>query len=338
VSRSACIIPVVGNTEGLETTLVSVLERRPEGCEVLVVLNVPYHDPYGLQGEIQILQAPPEAGLVECINRGIAATQAPIVHVLAAGYEVETGWMERALVHFDDPRVAAVTPVVYDRDEREKIVAAGVSCQRGGKRTVRQWIPTSDELATTGPTLQAAFYRKAALEAFAGGLPNDVGDEHADVDLAVSLLRAKWLLKFEPDCRISGNSIAAIHNGGFSSGLAGERFYWRHWTEAGGISGLPAHCLTVIAEMLRCKPIWKGPAEILGRLVALCQFGHYRQHRQILAKLKSTVLAAEQQQEMNAVNELDDKLISSSTRRLDAPHETSSPKLARQRRNAHQKN
>ncbi len=52
----------MGNTEGLETTLVSVLERRPEGCEVFVVLNVPYHDPYGLQGEIQILQAPLKQG------------------------------------------------------------------------------------------------------------------------------------------------------------------------------------------------------------------------------------------------------------------------------------
>ena len=59
----ACIIPVVGSTEGLETTLVSVLERRPEACEVFVVLNVPYHDPYHLQGEIQILQAPRGQGL-----------------------------------------------------------------------------------------------------------------------------------------------------------------------------------------------------------------------------------------------------------------------------------
>lgn len=62
MSRSACIIPLVGNTEGLETTLVSVLERRPDGCEVLVVLNVPYHDPFGLQGEIQILERGPKPG------------------------------------------------------------------------------------------------------------------------------------------------------------------------------------------------------------------------------------------------------------------------------------
>ncbi len=257
--------------------------------------------------------------------------------MLAVGYEVETGWMERALVHFDDPRVAAVTPVVYDRNEREKIVAAGVSCRRGGERTVRQGILSDDEPAISGPTLQAAFYRKAALEAFAGGLPNDVGDEYADIDFAMSLLRAKWLLKFEPDSRILGHSITAIHNGRSFSGLAAERFYWRHWTEAGGISGLPAHCLTVFAEMLRCKPIWKGPAEILGRLVAFFQFGHYRQHRQIMAKLESDLLAAEQQHEMRAVREFGDNLSNNSTRRVDAPHETSSPKSAQQRRNAYQK-
>jgi hypothetical protein len=338
VSRSACIIPVVGNTEGLEATLVSVLERRPDGCEVLVVLNIPYHDPYGLQGEIQILQASPDAGLVECINRGISATNAPIVHILAAGYEVETGWIERAQVHFEDPRVAAVTPVVHDRNERERILTAGVRCGRGGKRIVRQQMPASEELATTGPTLQAAFYRKAALEAF-GGLPKDVGNELADVDLAASLLRAKWLFKFEADCRISGSSIPAHQHGGFSSGVTAERFYWRHLTESGGISGLPAHWLTAIAETLRCKPIWKAPTEILGRLAAFCQFGHYRRHRQMMVDLERDALVAQQQwQAMNVAKESGGKGTPDSTLRVDGSHGMAQPKKpARQRSNAHQK-
>lgn len=260
------------------------------------------------------------------------------MHVLAAGCEVDTGWIERALVHFEDPRVAAVTPVVYDRND-EKIVAAGVSCRRGGKRLMRQRMPAGDELTTIGPTLQAAFYRKAALEAFAGGVPKDVGDELADIDLAISLLRAKWLLKFEPDCRISGHSLAAPHGSGFSSGLAAERFYWRHLIEAGGMPGLPAHCLTAIAEALRCKPIWKGPAEILGRLAAVCQLGHYRQHRQMMTKLELDALAAEQQwQEMRTAKERDGKRTFNSTHRVDAPHGAGQPtKSARQRRNAHQK-
>ena len=67
----ACIIPVIGDTEGLETTLLSVLERRTDDCEVLVVLNSPYSDPYRLQGEIQFLQAPQGTGLVGCINSAL---------------------------------------------------------------------------------------------------------------------------------------------------------------------------------------------------------------------------------------------------------------------------
>ena len=132
--RLACIIPVVGNTDGLDSTLLSVLERRPDDCEMLVVLNVPYPDPYNLQGEIQILQAPPETGLVGCVNIGMAATQAPIVHLLANGLEASEGWVESALVHFNDPRVAAVTPLIYGTTDRSLLLAAGVGYCRGGRK------------------------------------------------------------------------------------------------------------------------------------------------------------------------------------------------------------
>ena len=123
---SACIIPVVGTADRLEGTLVSVLEHRPDNCEVIVVLNTSYDDPFELRGEIQFIEAPPATGLVGCINFGIAAATAPIVHVLASGFEASNGWLEKATQHFSDPRVAAVTPIVYDAAERDRLIAAGV--------------------------------------------------------------------------------------------------------------------------------------------------------------------------------------------------------------------
>ena len=40
VSRLAIIIPFLGNSQRLEETLVSVLENRPDDCEVIVVLGI----------------------------------------------------------------------------------------------------------------------------------------------------------------------------------------------------------------------------------------------------------------------------------------------------------
>lgn len=337
----ACIIPVTGNTEGLETTLVSVLERRPDSCEVLVVLDTPYHDPYDLQGEIQFLEAPPGAGLVACVNLGIAATSAPIVHVLAAGSEVDSGWIERALMHFDDPRVAAVTPLVYDRNDHERIVAAGVSFDQGGRRIVHRSMPTQSELssARVGPVVQAAFYRRSALAAFGNGLPVDVGDEFADIDLAESLRQANWQLKLDPTCRVFASSIAKRLSRGFMSGRSSERFYWRHFREAGGFIGLFTRCLVIIRELARCKPLWKAPAELIGRLAALCQFDHYRKYRQLLAACGQDARAAQDQwQSMQKVTASDSKVASTTTHRVDVPHKGVKPKnSSNQRRTYRQK-
>lgn len=337
----ACIIPVVGNTDGLESTLVSVLERRPDGCEVLVVLAAAYHDPYDLKGEIQFLQAPPGAGLVDCVNLGILATRAPIVHLLAAGSEVDSGWIERALEHFDDSRVAAVTPLVYDRMDRERIVAAGVSCGRGGRRILHHSMPIEDESSpvSVGPVVQAAFYRKSALEALGGGLPLDVGDDFADVDLAGSLRQANWHLKLEPNCRIFSSSIGKPPSGGFMSGRASERFYWRQYSEAGGLIGLLTHCLVVTRDLMRCKPLWKAPAEFLGRLAALCQLGLYRKYRQLVAASGQDARAAQdQRQAMQKVTENDSKAAPTTTHRVDVPHKVIKPKSSSgQRRTYRQK-
>ncbi len=241
--RLACIIPALGNTESLETTLVSVLERRPDDCEVLVVLNAPYADPYNLQGEVQFLQAGANADLISCLNLGIAETKAPIVHLLASGCQVDDAWIEQALPHFDDPRVAAVTPAIYDANNHQQLLAAGVGYRRGGRKTICRTLPQADEessLHSVGPLLQAAFYRKAALNAI-GGLPAGLGEQLADVDLALALRHARWQIELEPKCRVFAPAIEAPEANGFSTGLHAERLFWRHVPEVGGLVGLLAH-------------------------------------------------------------------------------------------------
>jgi GT2 family glycosyltransferase len=293
VARLACIIPVLGTTDGLETTLVSVLERRADDCEVVVVLNVPYDDPYQLSGEVKFLDAARGAGLVECLNVGIGATQAPIVHTLACGFEVADGWTERARTHFEDPRVAAVTPAIHHAADRERLIAAGVGYRRGGSKVIARQAASSDgsALQSVGPLLQAAFIRREALAAFDGILPMAVGDGLADIDLALTLRRAGWQIHFDSQCRVFAASIDEPQTIGFQAGLHAERLFWRHWAETGRLAGLIAHPATALGHI--AGSTWTAPLHVLGRFIACCQFGSQRSYQQTLAA--ATLAASEAQ-------------------------------------------
>ncbi len=74
----------------METTLVSVLEHRPSDCEILLVFNAPYDDPYSLKDEVQFIQAPANASRVACVNwpRDV---QSPYISILAPGVTVAEG-------------------------------------------------------------------------------------------------------------------------------------------------------------------------------------------------------------------------------------------------------
>ena len=333
---SACIIPVVGTTDGLENTLVSVLERRPDHCEVIVVLNTPYDDPFDLQSELQFIHAPAKTGLVECINLGIAAATAPIVHLLTSGFEAGDGWLETATAHFADPRVAAVTPLIYHAAEGDRLLAAGVGYVRGGRRVVCQAAPNPSvdtPRQSIGPAIVAASYRKAALAAVGGGVPMAVGDRLADVDLALTLSSAGWVIATDANCRVYGATIDQPLGSGFMSGMWSERLFWRHVKHRGLIAEMLAHPITAFSDSIRDVPFWRLPAQVLGRLIAICQFGHYAVQRQIFAAAKAQAEAAHNSA-MNSSKEITVEATSRESkpqRRLDPPHRKSRTKKIAQR-------
>ena len=182
--RLSCIIPVVGDVRPLESTLVSVLANRPDDCEILVVLNRPYDDPYDLKSEVRFLEANARTGYIGCANLGIRASAAPVVHLLGAGLEVTEGWADAALDRLRDPTVAAVAPIVRHSNGGRQSLTAGVAYLRGGRRTAcLQLLNCTVPGDPLGPSAAAAFFRKSALLGL-GGLPEELGDELADVDFA----------------------------------------------------------------------------------------------------------------------------------------------------------
>jgi len=279
VSRLACIIPVVGSTEGLENTLLSVLERRPDDCEVIVATSVPYDDPYKLQGEIQILPVPPRAGLVDCANLAIKSTTAPIIHILAIGAQATDGWIDRAARHFENQRVAAVVPFVHDAEDPKSLLSVGVSYLGHGRKQICRSVNACEQII--GPQLRAAFYRKSVIDAI-GGIPSGVGDALTDVDLAIVLAKAGWQIELEPACKVLAQQLDLNSSASFRSAFCSQRLYARHFADD-GFAGLVMHPFVQIAEIARTRPWWKVPASAAGRLVGLLEFGQCRAAKQAVA-------------------------------------------------------
>jgi hypothetical protein len=307
VPRLSIIIPVLGSAgESLrdsqnasrrdaatwETTLVSVLENRPPDCEILVVHNAPYADPYDLAGEIRFLPVAGGMGLVESVNEGIQASRGGVVHLLASGVEVAEDWTGPALEHFQDMRVASVAPVVVDSLDTRVTVASGLaySCRWG--RVVRTDIPTATANNTAcshtpradilGPLVQAAFYRRSALE-LVGGFPRAVGDGLADADLALALRFAGFQSILEPRSIVLATAdCLAVPRPGFRQGLAAERLFWRAAPVLGWGKSVAAHPLGVFIEFVKALPRPSALAALLGRALGVCQMGSHRAHHQWL--------------------------------------------------------
>jgi hypothetical protein len=261
VLRLSIVIPVPGDQKLLDDTLVSVLENRPANCELLVVHNRPYSDPYDLAGEVQFLQAPRRAGFVECINLGLAASRAPVVHLLTCGVEVCPGWADAALRHFRNPEVASVTPVVLHHNDRQTLISAGlgyraegIAWRLGQGRSVPQLDAEPDGLC--GPDALAAFYRRSALESVGGFSSSAVGTLAA-IDVALSLRHAGFRTVVEPKCQAKVDAAIVRDKPGFRHGRDAERLFWQWAGAHGRARSLAAHTALVAGECV--IGLWHPP-------------------------------------------------------------------------------
>jgi hypothetical protein len=250
VPRLSIVIPVLGDPQQLDDTLLSVLENRPTHCEIFVVHNEPYHDPYHLSDEVRFVEARRGASMVECVVQGLAASQSPVVHVLTCGVEVCAGWADAALAHFDDPDIGAVSAVVLDRDDRQKIVSLGWGYRlEGAAWRVGQKADPSEIAAhlqdLRGPDTLAAFYRKSAIEEV-GGLSTCVGDSLAGLDLALALQHVGYRCRLEPACVAHASAAAMQAEPAFRSGRNAERLFW-HWASSHGLLSSVAGHVALLA-------------------------------------------------------------------------------------------
>lgn len=253
----------------LETSLISVLQNRPRDCEIVVVHDGRYQDPYDLAGEVRFLPAPALQNVASQLNAGVAECRSPVVHVLGCGAEVAEDWTAPAVSHFKDAKIAAVAPLVVSNDQQQ-IAAAGLEYHCGGRRVACQAGTAAADFAaepraTLGPTLVGAFYRRDALAAWSQPFSTVVGDQLADVDLALRLARQGHRAMLEPASRVVAPQVEAVGSA-LSEGWLAERLFWRHAGALGAWKSCAAHLgLTGVEAATTVVKPWLV-AKLVGRL------------------------------------------------------------------------
>lgn len=265
------VIAAPGDAVALEDTLVSVLEKRPAGSEVIVALGCAYDDPWNIREEVTFVQAPIGSSLVACVNVGVAASTADVTHILAAGWRATEGWTTGPLAHFDDDRVAAVIPLTVADDDDARGINAGVRCGRGGRRI--DVAPGRRAARPHGPALEAGFWRTDVLRRSGPGFSTACGDSCADADMAVTIARGGWTTVTDESSRVV-RGPARDRKGAFLAGLHAERLFWRSLVGQSLPLAVVAHGLEVIRHAVSRAPFGTLPM-LAGRLVGLMQFGAY---------------------------------------------------------------
>ncbi len=280
VLRLSILVPLMGNLKRLEDTLVSVLENQPERSEVVVVLNQPYDDPYELRGEVKFVEAPQGADLVDCFACGLAASNAPIVHTIASGFEATPGWADAALARFAAAEVAAVAPVVVDRDNPDRILSAGLRWTSAGSIGRIAAGGRLDRFAASdhnlcGPELALAFYRRSALDAVES-LQNCGSDLATAIDLALAIRKAGYCAVQEPACVTMATCGLIASGAAWREGLASERLFRCQDAVAGWKRSWAAHAALLAMECLQIPLRPSNLLRLAGRFCAALGLGSSR--------------------------------------------------------------
>lgn len=199
VPRLSIIVPYRNNDARLELTLLSVLENRPQDCEIIVVHSGTYANPYELDDEVIFVEEERRANTAQLLNAGVMAACSPTVCILLDGAEVTADWNNAAIDQLLPSNMAAVAASV--RYFNSKLPSCGIdthllrhiqSARSGRLETTRE----SD--ACAGPALACGLYRRKVLLAV-GGWNVAVDESMVDVELAMTLKGIGLECRYEPD-------------------------------------------------------------------------------------------------------------------------------------------
>ncbi len=183
VPRLSIVVPFVKNVNRLEKTLLSILENRPRDCEVILVHNGNYEDPYDLGAdEVVLIETEEQSSVVGLINEGVFAACSNVISVLLPGDVVEAGWERSALSMFQDQGIAAVCmPTIVGGQEQATVF--GLDTDVLPRRSLGRRQRSAEEAT---PTLHGTFFRRRVLLALDGFFDHG-STEAAEMEFGLAL-------------------------------------------------------------------------------------------------------------------------------------------------------
>lgn len=293
------VIPSHQRVDLLRRCLASVHRHAPSGTEILVVDDAsPHHVVTRAAHEfagVQVLRFERRGGFCAAVNAGIRSASHPIVELLNDDTEVTAGWTEAPLGHFDNPRIAAVAPLVLRGIPGEQIASidsagdryflGGIAGKRGhGQPLSPRYLQGGDVF---GASASSAFYRRQAL-LDVGAFPEEFGAYFEDVDVAFRLHWAGHRIVYEPASQV-------WHRGSASHGRPTrrlleqqsrneERVFWRNLPLPDLLRALPWHAAVLAAKGVRRWRHGELLPFVLGRLRAFSEIADVVRHRRRLPR------------------------------------------------------
>jgi len=266
VQHLSIIVPLLGHQPSFEETLISVLENRPRGSEVVVPCASTYSDPYQLDGEVRFIRMDGATSWVEYANAAARASCGDMIHWLWPGAHVEEGWTDAAVdaLQFDD-ELGSVAPIVVVDDGHW----AGVRYAAPGKRILQRCdrcrVSGEQRLQIDGPSFLAGSFRRSSLFDL-GGWDAEVGAAMADVDLGIRLRRRGFRCQMAVTSQIEfpGALEDLPKAAGFEFGKSVTRMRQRYAEDLGDAGGLSSGLRTAMGDLFRATPlvgavpIWRG--------------------------------------------------------------------------------
>lgn len=203
--RLSIIVPYRHDDLRMETTILSVLENRPRDCEVIVVHDGSYEDPYNLDDEVVYVEESRSASISTLLNAGLMAACSPVVCVLMDGVSAVGDWAEPALQHFQRAKVSAVAPLVQQAQRlllglNHNAINSPTRLQRAELEQICV-APIAAGDTCVAPIAAAGFYRRKVMLALGGWA--ELSESTLDVELAIQFADQQLVCECEALCQLT---------------------------------------------------------------------------------------------------------------------------------------
>lgn len=203
IPRVSIVVPIGSNLAAFESTLISVLEKQPAGCEVLVAHDGSYDDPFQLCDEVRFVVSHTDS-IADLVAAAASVARGRFVHVLADGVCATSGWLDGALEKFEHFDAACVAPVIRHRKSK-KIVSAGWHDGKDQlcKQACQGQIDPTAAPKLVGAHLQASFWRREVLRSLANAFATSESSTAISYAYEHLMRNAGWRTVLASECDVT---------------------------------------------------------------------------------------------------------------------------------------